>query len=105
MEELPSPVCALTRMWIAKDSIAAHYESGIGEDPYQLQWDVIKPFPDADIFVTGDTFTACKEDGPYIGWSEGVLLNTERILAKHFDVSSYIPDREMVNQRAKPLQE
>lgn len=99
--DMPMPVCAVAKMWLAKDTMAAHYEAGIGEDSYQLQWAGLKPFPDADVFMTGDTFNACTPAGTYIGWSEGVLLNSERIVTNYFNVVPYTTGLELENRRPK----
>lgn len=102
METIPPPVCAVQKLWLGhEDTMAANYQSRVGEDSYLLQWDALKPFPDADIFITGDTFTACSKTAAFVGWSEGVLLNSERIVANFFGVEPYLDGLELKCDRPK----
>ena len=81
--------------------IVGNYQSRIGEDSYLLQWDALKPFPDSDVFITGDTFVACNKTSAFIGWSEGVLLNSERIVTNYFSAEPYMEGLELKNDRPK----
>ena len=102
MRDMPSPVCALQRLWLGYDDMmVGNYQSRIGEDSYLLQWDALKPFPDSDVFITGDTFVACNKTSAFIGWSEGVLLNSERIVANYFSAEPYMEGLELKNDRPK----
>lgn len=102
MKELPTPVCSVAKLWL-DSPIAANYQSRVGVDSYQLQWKGLKPFDDAEVFIAGDTFTAATTDTIFIGWSEGVLLTSERILARHLDIEPYISGLSLHNQRIAKL--
>ena len=77
---------------------AANYQSRIGVDSYQLQFQGLKPFKNADVYITGDTFTAYSKNFSFIGWSEGVLLNSERILFKYFGLEPAVKDVALLNE-------
>ena len=83
-KDIPVPVCALQRCWQGDDdTIAANYLSKVSVSSYALQWEGLKPFHDSDVYITGDTFSACTKAGILVGWSEGVLLHSERILTSY----------------------
>ena len=88
IDSIPQPVCALVKLW-RSDPIAANYETKVGEDPRVLEWRGLKPFPDADVYMTGDTFAACFDTGASLGWSEGALLNSERLVTSYFNAEPY----------------
>ena len=98
-KDIPVPVCALQRCWQGDDdTIAANYLSKVGVNSYDLQWESLKPFQDSDIYITGDTFSACTKTGILVGWSEGVLLHSERILASYFGVDPYMDGLELLQE-------
>lgn len=82
--QIPRPVCAATKIWNSDPIDAGNFQSVVGVDANELQWKTLKPFEDLPMYITGDTFTAVSKVGSYIGWSEGALLNSERILVNHF---------------------
>ena len=85
------PVGAAARVWATDPIVASAYPPKVGVDPYKLQWEALKPFADAHIYIAGDTFGACTLDNHYIGWSEGTLLNSERLLTNYFGLTPYVP--------------
>lgn len=78
-------MCAAAKLW---DD--ANYQSRIGVDSNKLQWEILKPMDDQDIYITGDTCPAFTLNGGLIGWTEGVLLTAERILHKYFCLEPYV---------------
>ncbi|KAF6041500.1 hypothetical protein EB796_000179 [Bugula neritina] len=93
------PVCAITKIWMSDPIAAANYQSRVGVNTYELQWKALKPFPDAPIYIAGDSFVpSIKSVGAFIGWSEGSLLNSERILVNHFGLAPYSTDVPMTNE-------
>lgn len=103
MKDMPPPLCAVAKLWLT-DSTPANYQSRIGVNSYQLQFEGLKPFPDANIYITGDTFSACTKQHSFLSWSEGVLLNSERILVGHFGLSPLVPDVPIHNEFPKKHQ-
>lgn len=89
MKEIPTPVCAVTKLWLGAP-ISANYEAKVGVRADLLQWRGLKPFPNAEIYVTGDTFTSCFDTGSSLGWSEGAMLNSERVVTQYFGVSPFV---------------
>ena len=73
------------------------YYPKLGVDSNQLHWDSLKPFEDADMFITGDTFTAWEKKGCHIGFSEGALLTSERILVKYFGLKPFVEGIDLEN--------
>lgn len=81
---IPKPVCAASKIWNSDPIDAGNFQTGVGVDANELQWKALKPFDDLPLYITGDTFTAVSKVGAFIGWSEGALLNSERILVNHY---------------------
>jgi len=80
---MPPIKAAICKVWSA-NQIPANTQARVGTDANRLQWQGIKPFPDADVYITGDTFNPVTKRGAFIGWSEGALLNSERVLVNYF---------------------
>ena len=91
------PVCAAKYFWGVNETAGILSYPKIGVDSNQLHWDSLKPFDDAEIFITGDTFAAWETKGCHIGFSEGALLTSERILCKYFGLKPLIDGLELEN--------
>lgn len=97
-EDIGEPICAARMFWgtsTASDTrptAGVSYFPAAGVDSNQLHWQSLKPFDDADIYITGDTFSAWSEDGAFSGFSEGALLASERILVNQFGLTPIVEE-------------
>ncbi|XP_067929600.1 achacin-like [Watersipora subatra] len=84
------PVCAARMFWGTDTQGATSYYPKCGVDSNQLHWDSLKPFEDADMYITGDLFPAWDEKGVNLGFTEMPLLTAERILTNHFGLEPFV---------------
>jgi len=98
LKNIPAPVAASIKIWDSKPVSGVSF-SQIGVDSYQLQFKTLKPFPEAEIYITGDAFFASTKDGgAFYGWSEGSLITSERILVGHFGLMPYCAEVNLCNE-------
>ncbi|XP_067930018.1 achacin-like [Watersipora subatra] len=83
------PVCAIRMFWGTESDGASSYYPKCGVDSNQLHWESLKPFHDADMYISSDTFAAWNENGVDMGWAELPLLTSERILTNHFGLEPF----------------
>ena len=77
-------MCAVRVFWGLDETGPMMYVPNVGVDGNQIHWDSLKPFPDADMFMSSDTFPPWLKKGLNLGFSESVLLTSEQILVNHF---------------------
>jgi len=97
LKSVPAPVGASIKIWDSK-RVSGGSLSQIGVDSYQLQFKTLKPFPEAEIYITGDVFFASTKDGAFYGWSEGSLITSERILVSHFGLLPFCTEVNLNNE-------
>ena len=106
MKSVPKPVSGATKTWGSStdmERIFAEHPVNVGVDFNQLQWEGMKPFGDLDVYITGDTFSACNRSVSLLGWSESGLLTTERVLGKYFGLETWLSGIALENEwREKP---
>jgi len=98
LTSITAPVSAAVKNWDC-DPISALNLSQIEVDAYQLQFKMLKPFPEAHIYIAGDVFfSSTKTDGSFYGWSESSLISSERILVNHFGLQQFCTSVNLENE-------
>lgn len=81
------PICAVRKYW-GVDGVQGYTQHPKpGSDSNKLHWESVKPFSDADIYMASDCFPPSDRTMSFMGFAEGPLLTSERILVNHFGLN------------------